>query len=66
VPDLQYEGAEKRRGLYRKLPHSTEIRLLHFGKAQLQPHDVINSLDGQCWLTLYNYINRNNILTEDF
>jgi len=48
-----------------------EIRLLHFGKAQLQPRNVLNSLDGQCWSTLYSYINqapkyRNNILTESF
>jgi len=54
-----------------RCPILREFRLLHFGKAQLQPQDVFNSLDGQCWSTLYSYINqalkyRNNILTESF
>jgi len=54
-----------------RCPILREIRLLHFGKAQLQPRDVFNLLHGQCWSTLYNFINqalkyRNNILTESF
>jgi len=40
-----------------RCPILREIRLLHFGKAQLQPWDAFNSLDGQCWSTLYSYIN---------
>jgi len=52
-----------------RCPILGEIRLLHFGKAQLQPRDVFNSQDGQCWSFLYNYVNqalkyRINILTE--
>jgi len=54
-----------------RCPILREIRPLHFGKAQLQPRDAFNSLDVQCWSTLYSYINQalkyqNNILTESF
>jgi len=53
----------------RRCPIIQEIRLLYFGKAQLQPRDVFNLLDGQCWSTLYSYINqaleyRNSILKK--